>query len=610
MDNRNRTSGIIARFRGGMQAAAVLLTNIHLPNFFKGQIYHGTDKTVCVPGLNCYSCPGAAGACPIGAFQAVVGSSRFRFSYYITGILILFGVLFGRFICGFLCPFGWFQDLLHKLPTPKLSTKRLKPLWFVKYAVLLIMVVLLPMLITNDLGMGNPFFCKYICPQGVLGGALPLALANDGIRAALGKLFTQKLTILISVAALSAVFYRPFCKWICPLGAFYALFNRVSLMQMQVDRSRCVACGRCAKACKMDVDVTKTPNHTEYIRCGMCVRACPTGAVCFRYGLGAKKKQIAIKSEMEEQKMTIKRLGSFLLALAMAFALAACGPNPKGTRVKQADLTVDEMQARIDGQFDKLYGVMDEHEELWNRLFAQSDDTVNKTDDGSIVSGYLKTLVEKHKSLLSDEEQKTLASDIEKIITIETELEELEDIYAKMLEENGINPENPTPESFPAFKGKDLDGNDVDSAKLFAGNKVTVVNFWFSGCSTCVAELGELNALNEQLKEKGGAVIGINTDTLDGKKAMTDEAKSILSQKGASYQNVYFESDSEAGKFANQIIGFPTTYVVDSSGKIVGEPLMGGIDSHGMLDLLKVRIYEALGENEVPYAGTADSPRD
>ena len=281
----------LARFRGFIQAGATLLTNIHLPNFAKGTLYQGNGKYVCVPGLNCYSCPGAAGACPVGAFQAVVGSSKFRFSYYITGILILFGVLLGRFICGFLCPFGWFQELLHKIPSPKLSTKKLKPLRYLKYAVLLVMVVLLPLLAVNELGMGDPFFCKYLCPQGVLEGALPLSLTNAGIRAALGKLFTWKACILLAVIMGSVVFYRPFCKWLCPLGAFYALFNRVSLFQMKVDRNKCVSCGKCAKACKMDVDVTKTPNHTECIRCGMCIRACPTNAVSFRYGFGDGKKE-------------------------------------------------------------------------------------------------------------------------------------------------------------------------------------------------------------------------------------------------------------------------------------------------------------------------------
>ena len=293
----------MARFRGWIQAGAVLFTNLHLPNFIKGGIYQGKGKTVCVPGLNCYSCPAASGACPIGAFQAVVGSSKFRFSYYITGFLILLGVLLGRLICGFLCPFGWFQELLHRIPTRKLSSKKLRPLTYLKYVILLAMVVLLPAFAVNDVGMGDPFFCKYLCPQGVLEGAIPLALVNSGIRAALGKLFTWKLCILLAVAVLSVLFYRPFCKWLCPLGAFYALFNKVSLLQMKVDANACISCGKCVKVCSMDVDVTKTPDHAECIRCGKCVLACPTGAVRFRYGFGdgpETKGNITAETKMEE----------------------------------------------------------------------------------------------------------------------------------------------------------------------------------------------------------------------------------------------------------------------------------------------------------------------
>lgn len=295
-------SFLLARSRCGIQFLATLLTNIHLPNFFKGKIYQGSGKTVCVPGLNCYSCPGAAGSCPIGALQAVVGSSKFRFSYYITGFLILLGVLLGRFICGFLCPFGWFQDLLHKIPGKKFSTKKLRPLRYIKYAVLLIMVLILPAVITNSAGMGNPFFCKYLCPQGVLEGAIPLALADSGIRSALGSLFAWKSVVLITVIVLSILFYRPFCKWICPLGAFYSFFNRVSLFQMQVDESKCIACGKCRKACKMDVDVTQSPNHPECIRCGACIHACPTQAVCYHYGFTTNKtkQEYEIKGDIKK----------------------------------------------------------------------------------------------------------------------------------------------------------------------------------------------------------------------------------------------------------------------------------------------------------------------
>ena len=293
---------LLIRFRGWVQAGATLLSNLHLPNFLKGSLYQGAGKAVCVPGLNCYSCPAASGSCPIGALQAAVGSPQYRFSYYIVGFLLLLGMLLGRAICGFLCPFGWLQELLHKIPTKKFSSRKLKPLRYLKYGILVVMVCMLPVLAANDVGIGDPFFCKYLCPQGVLEGAIPLSLVNPSIRAALGKLFSWKLSILLTIIVLSVLFFRPFCKWLCPLGAFYALLNRMSLFRMQVDRDKCVSCGKCAKACKMDVDVTKAPNHTECIRCGMCIRTCPTGAVRFRYGFGdGKDKTKAAKKAAEKQ---------------------------------------------------------------------------------------------------------------------------------------------------------------------------------------------------------------------------------------------------------------------------------------------------------------------
>ena len=302
LDKKKGTKTLfLSRFRGRFQAAAALLGNIHLKNLITGGIYQGAGKTVCVPGLNCYSCPAAAAACPIGAFQAVAGSSKFGFSYYIAGLLLLFGMLLGRFVCGFLCPFGWFQELLHKLPARKFSTKNLKALSYIKYAVLAFTVILLPAILTDDAGMGEPFFCKYLCPQGVLEGAIPLSVVNPGIRAALGKLFAWKLSLLVGISLLSTVFYRPFCKWLCPLGAFYALMNKAALFGMRVDKDRCVSCGKCENTCKMDVDITKEPDSAECIRCGMCAKTCPNGAISFRYGFGVcpeyAKKKIKIKTE-------------------------------------------------------------------------------------------------------------------------------------------------------------------------------------------------------------------------------------------------------------------------------------------------------------------------
>ena len=189
MDKKKQSvSLLLSRFRGWIQAAATLLTNIHLPNFFKGGIYQGKGKTVCVPGLNCYSCPGAVGACPIGSIQAVVGSWNFKMAYYVIGFLIFIGALLGRLVCGFLCPFGLIQDLLNKIPFPnKIRTfKGDKLLRRLKYVIFLVFVILLPMFVVDIMGQGAPYFCKLICPAGTLEGGIPLVLLNKSMRSAVG----------------------------------------------------------------------------------------------------------------------------------------------------------------------------------------------------------------------------------------------------------------------------------------------------------------------------------------------------------------------------------------------------------------------------------------
>jgi polyferredoxin len=264
-----------------IQALATLAVNTHLSGYISGKIYTGNMKAVCVPVLNCYSCPGATGACPIGSLQAVVGGKKHQVSFYILGFLMLFGLLLGRFVCGFLCPFGWIQDLIYKIKIRKrkMPKKIDSILRYLKYVVLAVMVILLPMFLTNKYGIASPYFCEYICPAGTLGAGIPLTILNESLRSSIGFLFVWKISILVIILVASVLIYRPFCKYLCPLGAFYALFNKISLYQMHVNHSKCISCGACIKQCKMQVDVLKNINSTECIRCGECKAVCPTDAI-------------------------------------------------------------------------------------------------------------------------------------------------------------------------------------------------------------------------------------------------------------------------------------------------------------------------------------------
>ena len=260
------------------------LSNGYAAGFLQGKLYGGRLKGICVPGLNCYSCPGALGACPLGALQATLADRNYKFAFYTVGFLLLFGAVLGRFVCGFLCPFGLIQDLIWKIPVPKAWRKRkLLPgdrvLKWLKYVLLALFCILLPLVAVDVVGQGKPWFCAYVCPSGTFLGGIPLVAANEGLRAVLGWLWNWKLGLLIAILVLSLFFYRPFCRYLCPLGAVYGCFNPIAFLRYQKDESACVDCGMCQSACPFDLDPSKTPNHTECIRCGRCLDACPTDAL-------------------------------------------------------------------------------------------------------------------------------------------------------------------------------------------------------------------------------------------------------------------------------------------------------------------------------------------
>ena len=283
------------RRRTLIQMGWTALSNGYVTGFLQGKLYGGRLKNLCVPGLNCYSCPGALGACPLGALQSTLADRNYKFACYAVGFLLLFGAVLGRIVCGFLCPFGLIQDLLYKIPLPhRLRKRKLLPgdkvFKWLKYVLLVLFCILLPLTVVDVVGQGKPWFCAYVCPSGTFLGGIPLVAANAGLRSVLGWLWNWKLGLLIGILILSVFFYRPFCRYLCPLGAVYGCFNPIAFLRYKVDLDACIQCGKCQNTCPFELDPSKTPNHMECVRCGRCLDACPTDALSMM-GIHIKKKK-------------------------------------------------------------------------------------------------------------------------------------------------------------------------------------------------------------------------------------------------------------------------------------------------------------------------------
>ena len=314
--------------------------------------------------------------------------------------------------------------------------------------------------------------------------------------------------------------------------------------------------------------------------------------------------------------MNAKKILALLLGAMMLLALAACGAKDND---KQADMsgggsamtgepkTAEEALALHKELLERENALLSENAELWEKVFMAADKGMAMQEDGKNYGDFLLDTVEAAKEQFTDKEYAWLKESATEISNIENKLTELEEKYPEIMQKSmdgdmsmpagsdtSTPPDDGSMQKFPAFEGKDLDGNTVKSDELFSGNTVTVVNFWFTTCNPCVGELAELDALNKELAEKGGSLIGVNTFTLDGDEAAISEAKDVLAKKGATYQNVYYDSDGEAGKFTTNIFAYPTTYVVDRSGNIVGEPIVGAITEKKQAETLQKLIEQAL----------------
>ena len=316
LDKRKKPAG-----RKWVQLYAALLYNAHLKGFIDGRVYAGNVKAVCVPGFNCYSCPGAVASCPLGALQNALNAAGHTAPWYVLGTLALFGVILGRTVCGWLCPLGLIQELLHKIPTPKIRKSRFtRMLSYLKYVVLAVFVILLPLWYGVGKGAILPAFCKYICPAGTLEGAVGLlqSPANSTSFYQLGAVFTQKWVIMAAVGLACVFCYRSFCRFLCPLGAIYGFFNRFALTGVKVNPARCTGCGQCAMKCPMDA---KRVGDRECISCGQCMDACAQGAISFQCGkITLKGPEIGEHADLRKRKNIGRIAWAFALAV-LAFAL-------------------------------------------------------------------------------------------------------------------------------------------------------------------------------------------------------------------------------------------------------------------------------------------------
>lgn len=333
-----------------IQLYTALLFNANIKGFVSGNIYKGDTKQMCVPGLNCYSCPGAVGACPLGSLQGSFSADRSTL-FYVGGILLLYCLLFGRMICGWACPFGLIQELLFKIKTPKLKKSPVtRILSYFKYVVLAFFVVIVPVTYAlRDVPL--PAFCKYICPAGTLEGGIGLLAnkVNESYFAMLGPLFTWKFLLLVSIVVASIFIFRMFCRFICPLGALYGLFNRLSLFGVRVDKPQCTHCGLCTAHCKMDI---KTVGDAECIQCGECMNVCPTNAIVWK-GIKPKKTDNTLPDTVKGHRAarTVTRAVACVALVAILFGaffyywndesnIPVAQGSEVGDRCYQADLPI------------------------------------------------------------------------------------------------------------------------------------------------------------------------------------------------------------------------------------------------------------------------------
>lgn len=530
-----------------IQVYAALLTNANIKGFVTGRIYRGGTKNLCTPGLNCYSCPGAVGACPLGALQDSLAKSGTSFPYYILGILGLLGLLFARTICGFFCPVGLGQELLHKIKTPKLKKSRFtRVLSYLKYVLLAVLVIAIPIIY-----QGIPAFCKYVCPAGTFGGAGGLLInpGNADFFDMLGYLFSWKFVLLVIFIVGSIFIYRFFCRFFCPLGAIYGFFNKIALMGVKLDEEKCVDCGLCIQTCQMDI---KHVGDHECINCGACIKVCPTQAISW------KGSQIFLHSNMATASAAANEAEKINLLAVNSNNQTATMSTPKAVTTQTAQETV------------KAETVIHPVEE---------EGKIQPTATGNAIKA--PAMVKVKRPPKGRRYWLEFAAWIVAAVVLLTAL-----VYYNFLAPTASTVAYGVGDKCPDFtltlyesEGSKKDGgyykkvssNVIADDTICSKDKVTVINFWYTDCDPCKAELPYFAKVKQ---EYGDEILMITVQTdpyadvqefIDTTLDPTDNAT-----HWRDWGIIFAEEDPSLdtyGMFGGKS-AYPTTVIIDADGVI------------------------------------------
>lgn len=589
-----------------IQLYSALLYNAYMKGFVTGDIFQGKSKSVCLPGLNCYSCPGAIGACPLGSIQNALAESKTKLPTYVLGIILLYCIIFGRTICGFLCPVGLLQELLYKIKTPKVRKSKItRCLSYFKYVLLFVLVIGVPIIYAfQQKGLPVPGFCKYICPAGTFEGAIFLLMnkANTSSFARLGSLFTWKFFLLVIFVVASVFIYRFFCRFFCPLGAIYGIFNKLSILGVKVDKSACNHCNACINTCKMDV---KEVGDHECIQCGDCMKVCGCKAIKWKMISSiikedeekAKQQEELVSSVDEVEKKKVFKISkknfNIITYVLMLVSLTTV-------------MVVVNLEKKVYKKFDTVTNLTITYND--NTTFDLSNDNnttllywFNEESD-----------LEKIKSFENDKLNIILLTNnhVDKVLS--QKLTELDLMYT-IDEENKILKQFSKDSSYPYSVFLDFNdkilitqdkmisdteyfeiinntllgltvGNQVgdicinkeiglicsDETFSVAKNrgKITIMNFWFTTCGPCLQELPHFNSLYEEYKDDV-TVIAIHSASDYAKDP--EKVKKFVETEFKDY-SIIFGYDDINDSYFDQFINtpaFPATIIVDQDGVIV-----------------------------------------